>query len=450
MEKIYEGGKVIASGGFGCIFNPALKCASSQYREQGKVSKLMTVKHATEEYKQIQQFRNVLKVIPNYENYFLLDNFTICKPDKLTKEDLKLYKKKCKALTKKNITVKNINKSLDLVLALNMPNAGINIEDFIDTDKYFTINNIINLNNSLINLLINGILPMNKLNVYHCDVKDSNVLVLVENENNNTVFKTRLIDWGISFIHVNFTGIPRKLYRRPFQYNVPFSAILFNKEFTTYYNDFLAIHPNPDYYLLREFVINYIFVWNHIRGSGHLSAINSIIKKFIINDLSAVPKQKVKDHIVEYDFTYYYIIEYITKILHHYTKDGKYNIIHYFNNIFLKNIDIWGFVTIYISMFEKLYKKFDKLNTYQLLFINKIKYIVIHFLYETPLEIIKTKDLVNELTKLNNIIFKFEINERIHKIPYLQEFVKNNITKKSKIKKIHKPYASKNKTKKSL
>jgi hypothetical protein len=260
MEKIYEGGKVIASGGFGCIFNPALKCASSQYREQGKVSKLMSIKHATEEYKQIQQFRNVLKIIPNYENYFLLDNFTICKPDKLTKEDLKLYKKKCKALTKKNITVKNINKSLDQVLALNMPNAGINIEDFVDNDAYFTKNNIIKLNNSLINLLLNGILPMNKLNVYHCDVKDSNVLVVVENENNNTVFKTRLIDWGISLIHNNFTGIPRKLYRRPFQYNVPFSAILFNKEFTSYYNDFLAIHPNPDYYLLREFVINYSFI----------------------------------------------------------------------------------------------------------------------------------------------------------------------------------------------
>jgi hypothetical protein len=485
MEKEYKGGKVIASGGFGCIFDPALKCTSpeTEYKNiKNRITKLMTIKHATEEYKKIQQFYNILKVIPNYENYFLVNGFTLCKPDKLTKHDLTNYKKKCKALTKKNITVKNINNSLDLVLALNMPNAGINVEDFVD--MYFTNNNnnnnnnnIIKLNNSLIDLLVNGILQMNKLNVFHCDIKDSNVLVHLDNNESNMKMKTRLIDWGISFSHNNFTGIPKNLYRRPFQYNVPFSSVLFNKEFTKYYNEFLTIHPNPDYYLLREFVINYIFVWNHIRGSGHLSAINDIIKKFFINDLVAIPKEKVKNHVVEYDFTYYYIIEYITKILHHYTKDGKCDIMAYFNTVFLKNIDVWGFVTIYISMFEKLYKykQVNEVNKYQQLFINKIKYIVVHFLYESPLEPIKTKELADELTKLNILLSKFEINEFSDKILYLQEFVKinknnksknnktknnktknnktnkNNVTKRLKTKYLHtETYRSKNKTPKIL
>ena len=64
---------------------------------------------------------------------------------------------------------------------------------------------------------------MNKLNVYHCDIKDANVLVQI----NETMLKTRLIDWGLSFLYnKKHNGIPRKLYRRPFQFNVPFSSIL--------------------------------------------------------------------------------------------------------------------------------------------------------------------------------------------------------------------------------
>ena len=36
-----EGGKVLASGGFGCVFTPALKCegSTSRSREKNKISK---------------------------------------------------------------------------------------------------------------------------------------------------------------------------------------------------------------------------------------------------------------------------------------------------------------------------------------------------------------------------------------------------------------------------
>ena len=44
------GGKVLASGGFGCVFKPALKCEGESKRHTNKVSKLMSEKHATEEY----------------------------------------------------------------------------------------------------------------------------------------------------------------------------------------------------------------------------------------------------------------------------------------------------------------------------------------------------------------------------------------------------------------
>ena len=411
-----NGGKVIASGGFGCIFYPSLKCDKQDLRDNNKISKLMTTKHAEDEYKQIIKYNNILKVIPNYENYFLLNDFVLCKPNKLTKEDLNGYNKKCKPLKKKGITYKNINKSLDKVLTINMPNGGINVKQFIQS--YF---DYIKLNNTLIDLLVNGIVPMNKLNVYHCDIKEGNVLVQI----NQTTLITRLIDWGLSVSYKDNGKIPLKLYRRPFQYNVPFSSIFFNTDFMTLYNKFLENNLNPNYFQIREFVINYIFIWNDIRGSGHLSTINNIIKKLTIQELPAIKQIKIKEHFIEYDFTYYYIIEYLSKILEKYTNNGSLDIMSYFENVFLKNIDIWGFIMIYIALYQYLYNTFDDLNEYQIEFITKIKYIIIHFLYESPLEPIKVSSLVNELAKLNIIV------ERDNSLDNIGGFSKIKLTKKN-------------------
>ena len=318
-----KGGKVITSGGFGCIFEPALRCHLHSREmdilvenSKGQISKLMTIKNAQDEFKQIEKYKKMLSVIPNYEKYFLVNNFILCKPSKLTKSDLKGYQKNCKALKKKGINSRDINNSLNKVMTLNMPYGGIDVENFVE--KYFESSNIIynftRLNNSLIELLVNGIEPMNKLNIYHCDIKDENVLV----EITETGLITRLIDWGLSIVIDNLKrGIPRKLYRRPFQFNVPFSSVLFNKDFIKLYDNFLELNKNPEYFQIREFVINYIFIWNNIRGPGHLSAINEIIKKLTIHDLTAIKKDKIKDHFIEYDFTYYYIVEYLLKLVLH-------------------------------------------------------------------------------------------------------------------------------------
>jgi serine/threonine protein kinase len=395
MTRKYTGGEVIASGGFGCIFKPGLKCADDT-QPQTQISKLMTVKHATEEYNLITTFNKLLKKIPNYEKYFLINNFTLCKPDKLTKNVLRKFNTKCKALTKKNIKSNNINSSLNKLLSLNMPYGGIDIKNYLKS--HITSLNIIKLNNNLIDLLVNGIIPMNKLFIFHCDIKDSNILV-------DTNANARLIDWGLSVNHINATGIPIKLYRRPLQFNVPFSSILFNKEFVNRYTIFIQENKNINYFLIREFVINYIFIWIDIRGPGHLKSINSMIKKFTVNELTSINKKTVKEHVIEYEFTYYYIVEYISQILLQFTKNGRFELMLYFNTLFLPTIDIWGFVMVYLSMFEKVYESLDK-NEYQYLFMNKIKYIIIHFLYESPTKIINISELMHELKGLNDNIKK--------------------------------------------
>jgi hypothetical protein len=412
---ILKGGNVLASGGFGCIFKPALKCKNSSNIPDSTITKLMLEKNAKYEYEQINTFKSILSKIPKYQDYFLLDDFTLCEPDELTNDDLDNFDEKCKALKKKKITSGNINQNLDKILALNMPYGGVDIGDYLDDniDKTNMSKYFLNINTSLIKLLVNGIVPMNKLNVYHCDVKGSNVLI----QDSDDIISTRLIDWGLSVYQDNIksTNIPKKLSRRPFQFNTPFSVILFNKIFVEKYTTFIELHFKKgqiNYYSIREFVINYIFIWNKIRGIGHLKTINLNIKKLTYNSLHTIQKEKVKNQLIEYEFTYYYIIEYISKILFKYTINGKLLLLDYFNNVFLKTIDIWGFIMIYINFLDEMYSfyGYNNLNKNQSLFVSKIKYIVVHFLFESPTESIVTNrldELVAELQDLNVIIANF-------------------------------------------
>jgi hypothetical protein len=148
-------------------------------------------------------------------------------------------------------------------------------------------------------------------------------------------------------------------------------------------------------------------VWNEIRGPGHLSAINDIVKKLTIDELVGIKRNKVRKHVIEYDFTYDYIVDFIVRILEKYTKNGYFDIMKYFQNVFIKNIDIWGFLMMYIRFYEYFYNK-PSTNVYQKQFCNKIKEIILKYLYTNPLKPINIESLANELTKLNNFIDNFD------------------------------------------
>lgn len=159
----------------------------------------MTTRHAKDEYKQISVFKAILDKIPNYQNYFLVDNFSICDPAELTKEDLEAFDDKCSALKKKKYTAANINQNLSKIMALNMPDGGVDVDDYVFsiTDSKRVQKDYTELNNSLIDLLVNGIEPMNRAQLYHCDVKGSNILVQGEGSGDANL-TSRLIDWGLS------------------------------------------------------------------------------------------------------------------------------------------------------------------------------------------------------------------------------------------------------------
>jgi hypothetical protein len=80
---------------------------------------------------------------------------------------------------------------------------------------------------------------------------------------------------------------------------------------------------------------------------------------------------------------------------------------------------------------EELYDKFNYLNEYEMQFVNKIKYLIIHFLYESPTNLVNIQELVSELRSLNMIISKFSINVVSKKKRYLRDLeTQTNVTRK--------------------
>jgi hypothetical protein len=425
--KKIKGGRVIGSGGYGCIFKPALKCKGAK-RETGKISKLMTRKYANEEYNDIVKFKPELEEIPNYENYFLIEDVHLCVPDKLKRPDLKHFNEKCKALKKDGYNEENINsRRLKKVLALNMPDGGIDVGDFIEEKQMQHMHVWIQLNNSLVDLLINGILPMNNYSIYHADVKGSNILIdftindtindTIHYNSSNKKLVARLIDWGLSAKYDGGKTIPKVMMGRPFQYNLPFSIVLFNDKFTNMYDSFLEKSPNsnPRYEDIHDFVIDYIFTWNKKRGLGHTKYMRQIMNYLFENtnsnsnsnsnsnrnsDSNSNDNGKNTSH--EKDYLKKYIYKYLSDILFAFTKNGKFQRLEYFQNVYLKNIDVWGFVMSYIPMIVFLYKK--NKNTqwthYEKSFLKNMKYIITHYLFESSVKPIEVTSLARDLNNL--------------------------------------------------
>jgi serine/threonine protein kinase len=206
-----DSAKLIAFGSSGCVFYPALKCDGIK-ASTNIVSKLMGYREANKEYENIMRIRSKISEIPNYEDYFLLD-VVKCKPLPLTKAQLKELSK-CKTLFQKDI-----NESINDFSVLNMPYGGQPIDDYIYENGSFE--KIFIVHSGLVKLLLNGIIPMNQLNIYHCDIKDSNVLIHT---------KFRLIDWGLCAEYKLNGSFPQIWRNRPLQYTMPFSIMILLKK----------------------------------------------------------------------------------------------------------------------------------------------------------------------------------------------------------------------------
>jgi serine/threonine protein kinase len=444
-------GRAIASGGFGCVFSPELKCAdkpeSSALEKHKRVSKVMIKRYAIEEYEEIQAIRTKLSKVPNYSRYFLVDGFTLCKIKSFSKHDLLNFKKGCKALKRDEIDETNINKPevLDKLLALNMINGGITVDEHIEKHIHNGIA-LKKMNDNLTDLLINGIIPMNKVGVYHCDIKDSNILI-------DSKKQPRLIDWGLSTEYhrsmnenTNRIDYPSTWYNRPLQYNVPFSVILFTDMFIDNYPVFLKKHgeKNGEEFEreLKEFLRIYIHNWKKDRGLGHYDLINQIVsilfKQEINNNVmvhfnksssikdseESLESGEIKEsgrannelknqdmlHIIKknvnHTFTTSVIVNYLYQILEKFRKNNNITnpdllLRRYLNDVFIEVVDVWGFINTYYPLLEYYYDHSQSLSSKGMQLFDKLKYIFKEYLYSPRVTKINMDDLVNDLKDLD-------------------------------------------------
>jgi serine/threonine protein kinase len=227
-----KAGEAIAAGGFGCVFKPAIPCKGETTRSDG-ISKVLLKKDAKDEYKETLRIRPVINKIPNNQKYFLIQEMRICQPEKLTRDDKKKFNK-CNNLIKRGITEININIKLNKLEIINLPYGGVDLSILIRkkmNDKTFAT-----INHKLTSLITNAIVPMNKLNLIHADLKDANMLF---NEKDDEI---RIIDWG--FGEILKKSIPRSMDSRPLQFNAPFSSILLNKDFNVVFTKVLKFIKN--------------------------------------------------------------------------------------------------------------------------------------------------------------------------------------------------------------
>lgn len=390
----YFGGKAIASGAYGCVFKPALKCKGEKTSDKNVISKLMLTQHANAEYDEIQKFSTIIKKIPNFKKYFLIDPVSWCIPEKLTKSDKVDYMKKCSNLKRKNINADNINddKELAKLRILNIPDGGI------DIDEYFKTNDISNevlfiINENIKDLLKNAIVPMNKMGLYHLDLKPGNLLIDKDNQ-------MRIVDWGLSGI-VTSKKAPDVLKNRPVQFNCPFSTLLINDIFLKEYNAFLKSAGKTYKLRLREFVILYYDKWSKRRGTGHEDYIEYMAKNIFFDKIPGIKNQK---DIIKYNIAKAFIYNYLIVNLETFTENGKFQE-EKFMDVFLYNCDIWGLLMCYEPIFYYARKKPGNVtflpNTEIL---NLIMTILLKYCFDNPDKKIPVTSLINDINHINKLL----------------------------------------------
>ena len=406
-KRSKKAGKALASGGFGCIFKPALKCKSKKNRVEG-VSKLSVEENGKEEMREITKILSRLKKIKNYAKYYLLD-VEMCIPDKLTKEDMEGFNEKCFALTRYNITEKNVNNKLDKLTSINMPDAGIDMKDWLVEDGRISGVKIFKLNEIVINMLKTSVPLMNKAGVVHNDLKDRNIMV-------DKYDVARIIDWGLAGV-VKDGKIPVEILNRPLQYNTPFSSIIISEEFKLNYDFFLERvkegtilfnAQNVRNYVINEYLIKLARYYGYY--DDNVVIFNKVFSSGISDDtyLSDIKRQ----NLIEYGYYLYYFSDYITNILMHFTtSDYKFMQDRYFNEVYRYNADIFGLITVYYTFFEIEPEKIEIPKEKIKIFLNRLRSLLVNNLYVKGYEKINIAQLIREIRELN----KFIGNKRIER-----------------------------------
>jgi hypothetical protein len=116
--------------------------------------------------------------------------------------------------------------------------------------------------------------------------------------------------------------------------------------------------------------------------------------------------QRLKWKVVEKRYTVPYIVNYLVEVLMHYTKmkpDGTFDPKPYLDNVYIQIVDIWGFLSTYMSMLELLHNNYDDLTPQEHVMFKSVKQLILKYMYKPRSKPIDHKSLtrdLNEITKL--------------------------------------------------
>lgn len=386
-----SGGIPIYPGGFSCVFKPQLKCKSKNKIRKNKtrrnnydktgISKLLFKQYARMEMDNIHLFYNALKSIPKSHKYFLFTKSKLCSPAKISKRDLEGFDNMCTSFTSHEVNESNINANIDSLRLINMPNAGVSVNEWL-FDTPLTSARIIIFNKIMSELIVNAIVPMNKMGVIHNDVKEDNILISLSKTNP----RPTIIDWGISGISTSHNPIPEIIMNRYISISNPFSSIIFTSDFMISYSEFLQTHNNPSspsfQQELSSFALSQYLKFKEI---GHYSYVERFFiaaytfqKKYMDpnpNPDPNVDEEAYEAQIIE-DTYHKYASAYIADVLFHFTDfdqeagtgTGRFQYAKYFTKVYIFNCDIWGTMCCY-NVFFSIIKEPEMLAD-----INKTKY----------------------------------------------------------------------------
>jgi hypothetical protein len=423
-------GEAIAAGGYGCVFKPPIKCNDSTSTDEHGISKLMLKRHVRSEMDEIDKIKPYIDKIPNNKRYFLVEGITSCNPDKLTKSDKVNFNNKCNNLTQLGIEKRNVNKKLNDLAMINIPYGGKDMDTYwkwlnetltqvdIEYWKLFA-----STNNSLIRLLKYGILPLNAQHFLHMDIKGGNVLR--GGDDRSTDCNCRLIDWGLAETYTPLGNIPEDIEDKVIQYNIPFSIILFGTNTIQNIKDELK-ETNTKLQQLNKNstgnksilkIISYNILQKSMSevGEGHIDFIlkyilPGIFKNQIYKGPSITNGLGGTANATNLTFGSGIICDYIAEILFTFAKRGSngeiidIDIQKYFLDVFVHNVDIWGFIMCYLPIIEDRYSEFGGVNTpWNNVLTNGIARIFIKYCFSPTYAATKIpiNELINDLLSLN-------------------------------------------------
>ena len=421
-----KGGSVIGAGGFGCVFRPNISCKNKEDKVKlGTVSKLMTKKNAKKEFDVTTKFKTILSNIPNYKDYFIFPE-KICTPRKLKEEDKINYTLKCNSLVRKKITVENINKKTNKLKIIQIPDGGMDLDTFLRNSRLDMI--IFNkMNASLEKLLGNAVLPMNAMNVFHLDLKASNLMI-------DDKYNVKIVDWGLSTVITDPDVIPRE-FRRPLHVNMPYSVIILNGDFLSFIDSTLKSVNSITVETLIPKLMNFYSTFAETYGRGHEDHINKILQ-----NLMGTRRFRHNEIIMRY------IAEIIVEFRN---DDNTFNITKYFKEVFLRNVDVWGFFHAYFPVMNLDTPRKQSYSQRAENFISdrfKELYTLFLLKYSTkPIPVLEFRDWVKRIqitsegTISNISSFTFELESVVPlkgtRNLYLKKIRSSNPSKKMKMKK---------------